>query len=130
MVKVQRLQHASVPMPPGGNEAARAFYGGTLGLEEVPPPDTLDVERLVWFRVGADGHEIHVFTEAGNGPSSPGQHLCLQVDDLAAMHQRLSDAGIAIEDPTAIPNRPRFFIHDPFGNRIELTQITGNYRES
>jgi hypothetical protein len=35
------------------------------------------------------------------------------------------DAGIETTDRTPIPNRPRFFCRDPFGN---LTTIMGDYR--
>jgi extradiol dioxygenase family protein len=59
--------------------------------------------------------------------NSSAQHLCLQVDDLPAMRERLTQRGVAIEDAEAITNRPRLFVQDPFGNRIELTQITGEY---
>ena len=127
MGRFQRVQHVSVPMPRGGNDAARAFYGRTLGLQEVQPPATLDTAALVWFQVGDEGHEIHVFTNERLGPNSPDQHLCLQVDDIAAARQQLTERAIPIEETTPIHNRPRFFIRDPFGNRIEITQITGNF---
>jgi catechol 2,3-dioxygenase-like lactoylglutathione lyase family enzyme len=127
MPAVMRLQHTSVPMPPNSQDAARRFYGGTLGMEEVPPPSSLEVDRLVWFRAGPDGHEVHVFTDEAMSHNSSAQHLCLQVDDLPGMRQRLTQRGVAIEDTEAITNRPRFFVQDPFGNRIELTQITGEY---
>jgi catechol 2,3-dioxygenase-like lactoylglutathione lyase family enzyme len=127
MPAVMRLQHTSVPMPLNGQGAARRFYGETLGMEEIPPPSSLETDRLVWFRAGPDGHEVHVFTDEAMRNNSPAQHLCLQVDDLPAMRQRLSQHGVAIEETEAITNRPRLFVLDPFGNRIELTQITGEY---
>ena len=52
----------------------------------------------------------------------------VQVDDVQAYRQRLSARGIAIEETDAILNRPRFFVHDPFNNLIEITQITGDYQ--
>jgi catechol 2,3-dioxygenase-like lactoylglutathione lyase family enzyme len=128
MPSIQRLQHASVPMPPDGHTAARAFYGGVLGMEEVPPPSTLSGMSLVWFRTGDTGDEVHCFAEEALGPNSPNQHICLQADDLAGIRQRLIDHGATVEETIAIPNRPRFFTHDPFGNRIEITQIVGDYR--
>ena len=127
MMSVMRLQHVSVPMPAGGNDQARAFYGGTQGLNEIPPPSTLDADQIIWFSAGDDGQELHVFTEEGFGPNSPGQHLCLQVDDLEATRQRLAERGVTSQETTPIVNRPRFFTFDPFGNRIELTQIVGRY---
>jgi catechol 2,3-dioxygenase-like lactoylglutathione lyase family enzyme len=128
MAAVQRLQHTSVPMPPGGQAAARAFYGEALGMREVTPPSSLDRAKLVWFRAGDDGHEVHVFTEETLGGNSTGQHLCLQVDDIDAFRTRLADHGVPIQETIQIHNRPRFFVRDPFGNLIELAQITGDYQ--
>lgn len=122
-----RLQHVSIPMPPGGNAAARTFYGDILGLTEAPVPSSLDRDALVWFRIGVDGHELHVFTEESGAGGSPGQHLCFQVTDLAALRERLRQHDVTIEETTPITNRPRCFIRDPFGNRIELTEIRGDY---
>ncbi len=127
MPTVLRLQHTSVPMPADGHDAARRFYGGALGMNEVSPPSSLKVAELVWFRAGNDGHEVHVFVDESMDAKSAAQHLCLQVDDIAAMRARLAEHGVAVEETQAIKNRPRFFVHDPFGNFIELTQITGDY---
>jgi catechol 2,3-dioxygenase-like lactoylglutathione lyase family enzyme len=123
---VQRLQHTSVPMPPGGEETARQFYGTTLGLREIPTPQNLAAMKLLWFAVAADGGEVHLFTDEEAG-SNAAQHLCLEVDDLAAYERRLIDEGYRVEIPEAIVNRPRLFTRDPFGNRIELVQILGPY---
>jgi catechol 2,3-dioxygenase-like lactoylglutathione lyase family enzyme len=127
MPTVLRLQHTSVPMPADGHDAARRFYGRALGMDEVTPPSSLMVGELVWFRAGNDGHEVHVFVDEAMAAKSAGQHLCLQVDDLAAMRTRLAENGVEVEETIPIKNRPRFFVNDPFGNRIELTQITGDY---
>jgi catechol 2,3-dioxygenase-like lactoylglutathione lyase family enzyme len=129
MSTVLRVQHVSVPMPVGGNSEARAFYGGKLGLTEVTPPSTLNRDRLVWYALGSDGHELHVFAADGSGPNSPSQHLCFQVDDLEGFRQRVTEHGIEILPEPEIHNRPRFSIRDPFKNRIEITQITGAYDE-
>ena len=128
MATIQRLQHASVPMPPDGHEAARRFYGRVLGLEEVRPPTSLMTSmRLVWFRAGSDGQEIHCFAEENLDARCAAQHVCLQVDDLKAFRGRLAEHDVAVDEAVDIPNRPRLFIRDPFGNGIELTQITGEY---
>jgi catechol 2,3-dioxygenase-like lactoylglutathione lyase family enzyme len=127
MPVVQRLQHTSVPMPQGGQDAARAFYGKALGMEEVTPPSSLDQPNLVWFRAGQDGHEVHVFVDEPPRQNSNAQHLCLQVDDIDAFRAQLKLHNVEIEETTAIVNRPRFFIRDPFNNLVELTQITGQY---
>jgi catechol 2,3-dioxygenase-like lactoylglutathione lyase family enzyme len=114
-------------MPTGGQEAARTFFGGALGMTEVKPPSTLDHMKLVWFKAGPDGHEIHLFTDPEMNRKSTAQHICLQVDDIEAYRTRLAEQGVPIEETVAIPNRPRFFVRDPFNNQIEITQITGDY---
>lgn len=115
-------------MPADGHQAARVFYGTVLGMREKEAPATLDRRRLVWFEAGASGDEVHLFVEDRLGPNSAQQHLCLEVDDLAAFRARLAEHGIEMEEAQAIPHRARLFIRDPFGNLIELTQITGDYR--
>ncbi len=126
MPSVQRLQHTSVPMPPGGEDTARQFYGTALGLREIPTPESVAAMRLLWFAVNDDGGEVHLFTNE-EGVSNAAQHLCLQVDDLAAYERRLIDQGYLVEIPEAIVNRPRLFTRDPFDNLIELVQILGPY---
>jgi catechol 2,3-dioxygenase-like lactoylglutathione lyase family enzyme len=52
------------------------------------------------------------------------------VDDLDALRRQIVAAGVELEpEPTAIHNRPRAFVRDPFGNLIEITQINGPFRE-
>ncbi|MGI8477247.1 MAG: VOC family protein [Thermomicrobiales bacterium] len=127
MATVLRLQHTSIPMPAGGEAAARAFFGGALGMTEVAPPPELHMLRIIWFKAGMDGHEIHLFTDDAMARNSSAQHICLEVDDFATFREKLSAADIEIEETIAIPSRPRCFVHDPFGNLIELMQITGDH---
>jgi catechol 2,3-dioxygenase-like lactoylglutathione lyase family enzyme len=116
-----RLQHVSVPIPPGGGGRAREFYGRLLGLEERDVPPHLDPAQLVWFRVGGD-LELHLFIEGE--PPRDARHFCLEVGDaLEAIRSRLEQAGAETRDPTPIVGRPRFFCRDPFGNLVELTRI-------
>jgi catechol 2,3-dioxygenase-like lactoylglutathione lyase family enzyme len=114
-------------MPAGGEDDARKFYGATLGLREVTPPTSLGHLRLVWFQVGDAGHEIHVYTDNAFEPSSPRQHFCVQVDDLAAIRKQIEGAGYPTVDVPVIPNRPRFNTSDPFGNNVEISEIVGDY---
>jgi catechol 2,3-dioxygenase-like lactoylglutathione lyase family enzyme len=123
---VKRLQHTSVPMPPGSNEQARAFYNGVLGMREIPKPTTLP-QNLIGFGANDDGDEVHVFQEENMGSNSARQHLCLEVDDLEAFRQRLVENGYEPRSPESITNRPRLFVRDPFDNLLELVEIHGDY---
>jgi catechol 2,3-dioxygenase-like lactoylglutathione lyase family enzyme len=129
MMGIFRLQHTTIPMPPGGNSEARRFYGGVLGLPEKPVPSSLDGSRIVWFAVSDDGDELHVLTDEGAKPGISGQHLCLVVDDLDHARQALVSDGVEISEEPDIHNRPRFSFRDPFGNKVEITEIHGDYRE-
>ena len=126
---LKRLHHVSVPMPRGGNDKARAFYGGVLGLDEVTPPSTLDQGKLVWFRLNDAGDELHVFVQEGFTASPEGQHFCLEVADLEQVRRDLEARAVPLGVEPEIHNRPRFTIRDPFANKIEITEIRGPYDE-
>lgn len=116
-----RIQHVSIPRPPGSHVQTRAFYGELLGLEELPVPESIQFLDLIWFRLG--NTELHVFTEEPVADHS-GRHFCIEVMDLEAMRTRLIQAGYEPRDAVPIPGRPRFFCRDPFGNDVEFTTIT------
>jgi catechol 2,3-dioxygenase-like lactoylglutathione lyase family enzyme len=46
------LHHVQLAMPRGAESAARAFYGGVLGLAEIVKPAALAARGGVWFRAG------------------------------------------------------------------------------
>jgi catechol 2,3-dioxygenase-like lactoylglutathione lyase family enzyme len=121
-----RIHHVSVPRPRGSADQARRFYTDVLGLEEIQPPKALAGLDLVWYRLG--DNELHLFVE-DDADQRTGRHFCMAVDDLDALRARLAAAGYAIEETIPIPGRPRFNIHDPFGNMIEITTLVGDYEE-
>lgn len=117
-----RLQHVAIPRPPRSDAAARTFYGDLLGLPEIMPPPMLHSLGVIWYRVGADS-ELHLFVEESMGQDRSGRHFCLAVDDVEALRPRLVAAGLTVVGDVPIPDRPRYFVRDPFGNLIELTTI-------
>jgi ribosomal protein S18 acetylase RimI-like enzyme len=109
------VDHVQVAAPPGCEEAARAFYGELLGMEEVPKPEALRPRGGVWFRAG--DQELHVGVEDPFAPARKA-HPALalsRADELDALAERLSGAGHAVEWETG-----RLHTADPFGNRLEL----------
>jgi len=118
-----RLQHIALPRPPETEEIARAFYSGLLGLREITPPRSLQSLSVLWFGIG-DGSELHSFVEDAMGQDRSGRHFCLAVDDVEDLRDRLEAAGLIVVGDVPIPDRPRYFIRDPFGNLIELTTLT------
>ena len=114
---VTGIDHVQVAAPAGCEAEARAFYGGLLGLEELPKPEPLVARGGCWFRAGAQ--ELHVGVE---DPFTPARkaHPGLVVADLDALAARLTGAGIAVVWDDAIPGTKRFHAADPFGNRLEF----------
>ena len=71
-------------------------------------------------------NSIFIKEEDPNGIASR-RHFAIEVEDIVAIREQLSVAGVRIEETVAIYNRPRFLCFDPAGNMIEITQITGDY---
>jgi len=113
------IDHVQVAAPPGCEDDARAFYGGILGMEELPKPEALRTRGGCWFRAGAQ--ELHVGMEAEFAAARKA-HPGLVVSDLRAIRSRLSEAGAVYEDDAKIDGVERLFVDDPFGNRLELRQ--------
>jgi catechol 2,3-dioxygenase-like lactoylglutathione lyase family enzyme len=116
------LDHVQVAAPPGCEAKARRFYCELLGLVELEKPPMLAARGGCWFRVGA--HELHVGVTSDFVPATKA-HPGISVASSAALRdlaQRLESGGVAVEwaDPAEIAGRDRFFVHDPWGNRLEL----------
>jgi catechol 2,3-dioxygenase-like lactoylglutathione lyase family enzyme len=118
-VTVTGIDHVQVAAPRGCEDDARAFYGVLLGLEEIPKPEPLRARGGAWFRAGAQ--ELHVGVEEPFAPARKA-HPALVASDLAALRERLAGAGHEVHDDDALPGTPRFYVHDPFGNRLEILE--------
>jgi len=116
-VQVTGLDHVQVAIPEGGEAAARAFYGGLLGLSEVDKPVALAGRGGCWF--SGPGVSIHLGVERPFNPAAKA-HLALAIADLDAARDELQAAGVPIVDDGLDVGFRRFYAQDPFGNRIEL----------
>ena len=106
-------------MPTGQEDAARAFYGDVLGLEEVPKPPDLAKRGGAWFEQGVV--RVHLGMEADFRPAQKA-HPAFLVDDLDGLIERCIAAGIDAKWDTKLPGFRRAYVPDSFGNRIELMQ--------
>src|SRR5581483_3954886 len=111
------IDHVQIAAPPGCEQAARAFYGGLLGLEVLPKPEPLASRGGCWFRAGST--VLHVGVEDGFVPARKA-HPGFVVDDLAALRGALAAQGIDARDDRDLPGVERFYADDPFGNRLEF----------
>lgn len=118
-MSVLAIDHVQLAMPPGGEDAARAFYAGVLGLSETPKPPALAGRGGVWFESGAV--KVHLGVEQ-DFHSARKAHPAFLVANLAAMIACCEAAGSAITYDEPLPGYRRVHIADPFGNRIELME--------
>ena len=112
---ITRLDHILLAMPPGGEERARAFWGGLLGMQEEVKPGPLADRGGCWFRAGVV--IVHLGVEKGFVPQRKA-HPAFCVPELDELSLRLAQAGYPVERDEALPDRRRFFTADPFANRI------------
>jgi catechol 2,3-dioxygenase-like lactoylglutathione lyase family enzyme len=117
-----RLSHVNVTMPPGNENVARAFYGKLFRLREIPKPESLRARGGVWFEAG--GLDIHISVEENRGGADIRRHFGLACVDVDALRKQLEKAGVKTEDGRPAPWK-RFFVNDPFGNRIEIHEAGG-----
>jgi catechol 2,3-dioxygenase-like lactoylglutathione lyase family enzyme len=115
---IKAINHVQITIPPGSEDAARAFYCGTLGLPEIPKPESLAGRGGFWLAIG--DHQIHVGTESGFDRLTTKAHIAYEVDDVEYWRERLESAGAVIADSVPIPGYDRFETRDPFGNRLEM----------
>lgn len=113
------IDHVQLAMPHGGEEQARRFYTGVLGMREIAKPPHLAVNGGCWFE-GGSAH-VHLGVEDGHRPSRKA-HPALLVENLAALTRRLEMAGVPFSAGKPLAGYVRGDITDPFGNRIELME--------
>ncbi|MEX0781356.1 MAG: VOC family protein [Dehalococcoidia bacterium] len=117
---IRGIAHVQVAIPAGGEDAARAFYGGLLGLPELTKPANLQDRGGAWFACGSQ--EIHCGVEETISPTR--RHPALLTDDLDALKTGLEAAGIETAVDRELPGYRRFYAVEPFGNRLEFLQPT------
>lgn len=119
-MRVRRLDHILLAMPAGRESEARKFYQGILGIPEATKPSELAARGGCWFE---DGElKVHLGVEKNFAPARKA-HPAFIVDDLAALTSAMVQAGFPIAHDEPLEGYDRIFVHDPFGNRIELMEI-------
>ena len=113
------LDHVQLAMPSGGEDAARAFYAGLLGMREQEKPDNLARRGGCWFIAG--DARLHLGVEEPFRPAKKA-HPALLTDTLETLAETLEKAGCRVWRDEPLKGYDRFYVEDPFGNRIEILQ--------
>jgi len=119
MVALLFIHHVQLAMPAGGEDQARVFYSGLLGIPEREKPANLAKRGGCWFE--ADALKIHLGVEPDFRPALKA-HPAFLVDDVATLAKNLKTAGCRVVEDEPLEGYERVYVFDPFGNRIELIQ--------
>ena len=117
--RVRAIEHAQLAMPPGEEDKARAFYGAVLGLPEVPKPPELAKRGVCWFEAG--GVKLHLGVET-DFRAAKKAHVALEVENLDTLLAKARAAGCEVVDPIPFRSWRQAYVHDLFGNRLELLE--------
>ena len=115
-----RLHHVQVSCPAAGEDNARRFYAGALGIPEIEKPPVLAARGGCWFR----GHavEVHVGVEQQFAPAKKA-HPAFLVDDIDATAAGVAGAGFTVTWDDDFPGYRRFYTADGNGNRVEILAL-------
>lgn len=126
-MRIQRIDHVQLAMPPGEEAGAIGFYEGVLGITNVAKPAHLAARGGCWFVDGIV--KVHLGVEQGFQPARKA-HPALLVEDLDALIARCAAAAVAVRDGDGVDGHRQVYIDDPFGNRIELLEATAGDTET
>lgn len=116
---VRSVVHVQVAIPVGGEDEARAFYGGLLGLAEIAKPAELAKRGGCWFELpeGTCG-QLHLGVDPDFRPARKA-HVAFVASDLAGLAEMARSQGCKVAEDSA-DGVDQVYIHDPFGNRLEF----------
>jgi catechol 2,3-dioxygenase-like lactoylglutathione lyase family enzyme len=135
-IKVVELHHHGIRIGTSEEEVkqARAFYSDVLGLDTDPARPNIPSIPGFWMYVGEGERttQIHLMGAKGKSPMAKSEkedptlpHVALAVEDIEAARKELDERGIWYWGIQGLVgnNSDQVFVHDPFGNVIELHQI-------
>lgn len=116
---IKKIDHIQLAAPTGSEDIARTFFVEKLGFEEVEKPEELRKNGGVWF-VFSDFH-IHIGIEEPFVPAKKA-HPAFEVENIESFKEHLQLKNIEVEDDDRLPGARRFYVFDPFGNRLEFLE--------
>jgi catechol 2,3-dioxygenase-like lactoylglutathione lyase family enzyme len=115
------IDHIQLAAPEGCEAEARHFFSSVLGWTEIPKPENLRKRGGVWFQCGS--HQVHIGVQKDFVPATKA-HPAFHVTSIGQLHDHLSKLNMAIIEDDARDDEgvKRFYMKDPFGNRLEFLE--------
>jgi len=112
----------TVAVPASEEERVRAFYGGVLGLKELPRNQALAGHyTLIWYQLL--DIQLHLDFSPPWVTPAENRHVALEVRELKKIRAYLEAKGATIREAVVMPDRDRFYVLDPFGNYFEFIEF-------
>ncbi|WP_135553011.1 VOC family protein [Paenibacillus cymbidii] len=115
------IDHVQLAAPEGCEQDARTFYADLLGWPEIPKPENLRKRGGVWFQCGI--HQVHIGVQR-EFVAATKAHPAFHVQQVASLRDYLLQRNVTVidDDARAEEGVQRFYLHDPFGNRLEFLE--------
>lgn len=117
--KIKKIDHIQLSAPTGSEDEARDFYINILGFEEEIKPKVLQKNGGVWFK--SEGVSLHIGIEVPF-QSLKKAHPAIEVENLPIFQRYIEEKGIVTQSDNKLPGAIRFYVRDPFGNRLEFLE--------
>ncbi len=117
--KFSGVDHVQLAAPEGCEAEARKFFGELLGWTEIPKPENLRKRGGVWFQCGT--HQVHIGVQKDFVPAKKA-HPAFHVENLDELLQYLVQKDVQVIDDEPLEGAKRFYLIDPFGNRLEFLE--------
>ncbi|OQW53673.1 MAG: glyoxalase [Proteobacteria bacterium SG_bin7] len=116
------INHIQITVPKDSEKNAKSFYCEFLGLKEIPKPENRKMNGGFWLQVG--NTEVHIGLEDGLDRTKTKAHVCYEVNNLDFWKKRFLEKNIEVFETLPLPNARSLKFRDPFGNRVEVLQVT------
>lgn len=115
------IDHVQLAAPEGCESEARSFFADLLGWVEIPKPENLRKRGGVWFQCGT--HQVHIGIQKDFVPATKA-HPAFHVQNIDSLREYILQKSIQVIDDDARSDEgvKRFYLKDPFGNRIEFLE--------
>jgi catechol 2,3-dioxygenase-like lactoylglutathione lyase family enzyme len=116
------IDHVQLAAPEGCEPDARCFFADLLGWEEIPKPENLKKRGGIWFQCGT--HQVHIGVQKDFIPATKA-HPAFNIQNIEALREYLFEKNVHIIDDDARIDEDvnRFYLNDPFGNRLEFLEL-------
>ncbi|MEK3707947.1 VOC family protein [Paenibacillus sp. FSL R7-0198] len=113
------IDHVQLAASEQCEDQARQFFGEVLGMQEIEKPVNLQKRGGVWFQCGQ--HQLHIGVQESFVPAKKA-HPAFHVKNVLELKEHIERSGIKTKDDEPLEGAIRFYVNDPFGNRLEFLE--------